>query len=165
MVIFLAYEIWAFPCRLALVNKHNEVYVLLVDAVVDFAFLVDMALKLRTKIPAGTYQNQEEEISRPLDIAAAYFRHVFPFEILPSGMWRRRDLLGMVGRLHPQNGPARQALGAAPHPPLPSSPALLLLPLHPPNELLCASSTLHPAYPCPPPPPPPFILRPHIPTP
>jgi len=84
MAVVMAFELWAFPFRLAFGNDENWNMILTMDLVADAAFVLDMLLTICTVVPAHTYPLQDDPVTHPTETAKLYFRHIFGLELLPS---------------------------------------------------------------------------------
>jgi hypothetical protein len=96
MVLPLAYEVWAFPFRLALgypTLDPNDVYTtVLADALCDAAFAIDMAISLATAVEVP---GRDDFVTSFSEISRHYFRNTFPFQVLPSvAFWIATSICG-----------------------------------------------------------------------
>jgi hypothetical protein len=83
MLFPLAYEVWAFPYRLALgvPSLSSQMQLTITDFGCDMLFLVDMIISLSTVLPKAP--GREEPITTFLGISRHYFRYTFPLQLLP----------------------------------------------------------------------------------
>ena len=84
MTIPLAYELWAFPYRLALGFPSTTSNMFYADACCDALFALDMAIGLITAIPATP---GSEEVTSFTGIASNYFSKTFPAQVLPCCLY------------------------------------------------------------------------------
>ena len=86
MMLPLAYELWAFPFRLAFCDPRSS-EILICDLVCDIIFFFDAMVRLNTAIPAETYPGQTEAITEWSGVAEMYVRHSLLPDLLPIVMY------------------------------------------------------------------------------
>lgn len=102
MVLPLAFEMWAFPYRLGFGSPGGgNLFILLSDVVCDSIFLVDAAFSLFIRIPANTYPNQLEAITRIRRIAPERVKRDFPWLFIPAIIYYVREQRRHHSLLHP----------------------------------------------------------------
>ena len=82
MVLPLAYEMWAFPYRLALgfptTSAHDSSSTLYTDAACDALFALDMLISLTTAL---ALPGRDDYVTSFAEISRHYFRRVFPVQV------------------------------------------------------------------------------------
>ena len=85
MLLPLAYELWAFPYRLALGAPSTRSKVFAADLACDTLFLVDIFVALCTAVPADRVG--DAAITSFRAIARRYFATAFPIQFLPCTLY------------------------------------------------------------------------------
>ena len=85
MLLPLAYELWAFPYRLALGAPSTRSNVFAADLACDLIFLIDIFVALFTAVPADRVG--DPAITSFPAIARRYFGTVFPMQFLPCTLY------------------------------------------------------------------------------